>query len=143
MSEHLRDRLHQEMSAQLPPPDRDLVAGAVSSGLRTRRLRRTVSGAGTFAVVGLTALAVTMASHYAVAEDTSDKTHVSAHLTNAGGKTGMLQFSLEHDTLGHDGDCVQPAPNNITCHPTGDGGYAIVANDHAGCVNTADLNFVH
>ena len=50
---------------------------------------------------------------------------------------------LEHDTLGQAGDCVEPAPNDITCHSSGDGGYVIVANDHAGCVNTADLTFVH
>src|SRR4051794_10322484 len=62
MSEHLRDRLHEEMSGQLPPPDHDLVAGAVSSGLRTRRVRRTASGAGTVAVVSLTVLAVTFGS---------------------------------------------------------------------------------
>src|SRR3954454_2270900 len=255
MSEHLRDRLHEEMSGQLPAPDRDLVAGAVTSGLRTRRVRRTASGAGTFAVVGLTVLAVTVGSQlgagptsssvsgqagagvttaavtqvaapapitakaiapapvastapatttaavtgtvgdkvalaqdwhalqnaasaanppqwtaapdgvaatpqgelqlfselaapygkahtFAVSGD-ADKTHVSARLTNAAGKTGELQFSLEHDSLGQAGDCAQPAPNDITCHATSDGGYVIVANDHAGCVNTADLTFVH
>ena len=248
MSEHLRERLHEEMSGQLPSPAEGLVARAVAGGVRARRVRRTASGLGSFGVVGLTVLAVTFgsqigagpastsvagqagsaaaghaitrvapkaeakpkavvkdpsvaaaseaaptgdkridaktwralqnaasaatppvwtttpvgvpatpkgelqlfsewatpygtASNFAVSSD-PDKTHVRARLT-ADGKTGELQFSLEHDTLGQAGDCVQPAPNNISCHPTSDGGYAIVADDHAGCVNTADLTFVH
>jgi hypothetical protein len=251
MSEHLRDRLHEEMSGQQLPPAGDLVARAVAGADRTRRVRRTASGLGTVAVVGLTVLAVTVgsqigagpastsvagsagsgavahvtakvapkavtkpkvvapkvvatateaapatggtadklaaaqswhalqnaasaanppqwtatpagvpatpqgelqmfsdlatpygtASTFAVSSD-ADKTHVRARLT-ADGKTGELQFSLEHDTLGQAGDCVQPAPNNITCHASSDGGYVIVADDHAGCVNTADLTFVH
>jgi hypothetical protein len=255
MSDHLRDRLHQEMSGQLPPPDHDLVAGAVASALRARRVRRTASGAGTLAVVGLTVLAVTLgsqlgtgptsssvaaqagggvtaestsqvaaapvttqavapapvasavaaspttavaateddklamaqdwharqkaasaatppawtaapagvaatqkgelqlfselakpygnASDFAAFEDDTDGRHVAAHLTRTDGKVGGVDFFLEHDTLGYAGDCAQPAPNDITCHPTKDGGYAIVADDGAGCVNTADLVYVH
>ena len=252
MSEHLRDRLHDEMAGQQPPPAGDLVSRAVAGAVRTRRVRRTASGLGTVAVVGLTVLAVTAgsqlgsgsgsvssspeagsvavahavtkvkptvakpaavkptavkpavvepaapadakgdklaaaqswhalqlaaskahppqwtatpagvpatpqgelqlftedaqtygtASNFGVSDD-ADKTHVRARLTNAAGQTGELQFSLEHDTLGYAGDCVQPAPNDITCHPTSDGGYVIVADDHAGCVNTADLTVVH
>lgn len=254
MTEQLRDRLHDEMSGHQPPPEHGMVARAVASGRRTRRIRRTASGVGTVAVVGLTVLTVTLgsqlgsgpastsgagqagsgaatqpvtkvapqtlvkavtpkaitpkaavtttaaapsvgtkdakvaaaqdwrarqnaasaanppqwtaapagvpatpqgelqlftelakpygvANHFAVSED-ADKTHVRAQLT-ADGKTGALQFSLEHDTLGQAGDCATPAPNDISCHPTSDGGYVIVANDHAGCVNTADLTFVH
>lgn len=81
------------------------------------------------------------ASNFAVSED-ADKTHVKAYLTT-GGKTGMLDFFLYHDTLGYAGDCVQPAPNGISCHHTSDGGYVIEANDHGGCVNTADIIVVH
>ena len=258
MSEHLRDRLHEEMSGHLPPPADGLVARAVAGGVRTRRVRRAASGLGTVAVVGATVLAVTFGSQigsgpgstsvagsagsgavaHAVAKvapkafakpkavvgaksvvaateavptmpampaaggtadklaaaqswhalqnaasaasppqwtagpagvpatpqgelqlfsdlatpygtahtftvsSDADKTHVQARLT-ADGKTGELQFSLEHDTLGRAGDCVQPAPNNISCHSSSDGGYVIVADDHAGCDNTADLTFVH
>ncbi|BEP16357.1 hypothetical protein acdb102_46680 [Acidothermaceae bacterium B102] len=253
MSEHLRERLHEEMSGQQPPPADGLVARAVAGGVRARRARRTASGLGTVGVVGLTVLAITFGSQigagpgstsvsgqagaagpaavkvapkavakpksvvkakpvvaaaevapatsgtgtvadkvaeaqswhavqnaasaanppqwtaapsgvpatpqgelqlfselatpygtagaFAVSSD-ADKTHVRAQLT-AAGKTGGLQFSLEHDTLGQAGDCAQPAPNDITCHASADGGYVIVANDHAGCVNTADLTFVH
>jgi hypothetical protein len=261
MSEHLRDRLHEEMSGQQLPPADDLVARAVAGAVRTRRGRRTASGLGTVAVVGLTVLAVTVgsqlsagspsassaqqagaggvavtkvipkslvkpqvvkpqvvkpqvvkpqavateatpsnaagtvdgklaeaharatlqasanaanppqwtpaptgvpatpqgelqlfadtaaaygnASHFAVSDD-ADQTHVKAYLTTPDGKTGMLQFSLYHDTLGYAADCLPtPAPNRISCHHTEDGGYVIKSNDHAGCVNAADITVVH
>ncbi len=252
MTGHLRDRLHDEMSNYPLPPEDGMVARAVASGLRTRRIRRAASGLGTVAIVGLTVLTVTVGSqigagpastsvtgqagsvvaaqpvtkvalkslvtpkavtataavttteaapsagtkdakvaaaqewharqtaasalappqwtaaptgvpatpkgelqlftdlakpygttsHFAVSED-ADKTHVSAYLTDADGKTGMIQFSLLHDTLGQAGDCVKPAPNDISCHPTSDGGYIIEADDNAGCVNTADITVVH
>jgi hypothetical protein len=255
MSESLRDRLHEEMSGHEPPPAGDLVARAVVRAERTRRTRRTVSGLGTVAVVGLTVLAVTVgsqlgagpastsvaeqagsgaaahavtkvaskplvkplvkpavvtpkaaakataaaplvgseadkaaaakalralqqaasaanppqwtpappgvpatpqgelqlfaelakpygtASDFAVSDD-ADKTHVRARLT-ADGETGELQFSLEHDTLGYAADCLPGPPDLVSCQPTSDGGYVIVADDHAGCVNTADITVVH
>src|ERR1700712_1289122 len=62
MSEHLRDRLHEEMSGHQPPPADDLVARAVAGAVRTRRTRRTASGFGTAAVVGVTLLGVTYGS---------------------------------------------------------------------------------
>ena len=249
MSEHLRDRLHAEMSELVHPPADDLVARAEAQGVRTRRVRRTASGAGTVAVVGLTVLAVTIGSQLgtgpastsvaghagaaavtavalkplapaqvvvaaapttsaptttapvtasasdkaALAEvwhaeqqaassaspptwtaappgvpatpqgelqlftelakpygtvsdvavsDDADKTHVRARLT-ADGKTGGLQFSLEHDTLGYAADCLPGTPGLVRCDTTPDGGYAIVADDNGGCANTADINVVH
>ncbi len=244
MTEHLRERLHEEMSGFPPPPADNLVALAVADGLRTRRVRRTASGLGTVAVVGLTVLALTVGSQlgagrsaslsgqagsgavaqplakpetkpvvkaaatvaavpttaaavtdklalattwhtlqgaassanppqwtpaatgvpatpqaelqlfadlaapyglagsFAVSQD-ADKTHVRATLTDAAGRTGGLQFSLEHDTLGRAADCLAGSPDLVRCDDTPDGGYVIVADDHAGCVNTADLSVVH
>ena len=251
MSEHLRDRLHQEMAGQQPPPAGDLVACAVAAAVHTRKVRRTASGVGAVAVVGLTVLALTVGSQiragsgassstsqagspaaahavtkrapkalapatvkpatvatattsapagtaagkaaaglayralqaaastanppqwtaapsgvpatpagelqlftdlakpygsagsYAVSSD-ADKTHVKAYLTNAAGRTGMLKFSLYHDTLGYAADCVPlGSPNRIACHHTRGGGYVVTSNDHAGCVNTADITVVH
>lgn len=83
------------------------------------------------------------AGHFAVSSD-ADKTHVEAYLTNAEGQTGMLQFSLYHDTLGYAADCLPlGTPNRITCQHFPDGGYVIHSEDHAGCVNTADITVVH
>ena len=62
MSEHLRDRLREEMSGQQRPPLDDLVSSSVSAAERNRRVRRTASGLGTVAVVGITVLAVTIGS---------------------------------------------------------------------------------
>jgi hypothetical protein len=65
MSEHLRDRLREEMSGLQRPPVDTLVVGAVAKAARARRVRRTASGVGTAAVVGVTVLAVTMGSQLA------------------------------------------------------------------------------
>lgn len=62
MSEHLRDRLREEMSGAARPPIDGLVSGAVDRAVHTRRVRRVASGAGTAGVVGLTVLAVTFGS---------------------------------------------------------------------------------
>src|SRR3954454_7346606 len=101
MSEHLRDRLHEEMSGQLPAPDRDLVAGAVTSGLRARRVRRTASGAGTFAVVGLTVLAVTVGSQLGAGPKSSTGSGQAG-----GGATAVTQVAPAPVTA----KAIAPAP---------------------------------
>ena len=65
MSEHLRDRLLEEMAASHRPPVDGVVAGAVQRGRRQRRTRRVVAGAGTTAVVGVTVLAVGIGASFA------------------------------------------------------------------------------
>src|SRR4051812_44980953 len=65
MSEHLRDRLLEEMAASPRPPVDGVVAGAVARGRRQRRTRRVVAGAGTTAVVGVTVLAVGIGASFA------------------------------------------------------------------------------
>lgn len=92
-------------------------------------------------------------SQLGVSED-SDKTHVRTYLTTPDGKTGSLQWSMSHDTLGYEADCMpKPAayvakfgelgPSNVTCRHTDDGGYLIDNHVRGGCLEAADFSVVH